>query len=77
LDQVELPGQIISSLKDPLLQKYLSLNPSNIASRRIDLWLSIFLEDEFEAVKQGESPSAFLSEIFEGILGQTRYTKVS
>jgi len=77
LDKVELPGQVISSLKDPLLQKYLSLNPSNIASRRIDLWLSIFLEDEFEAVEQGESPSLFLSEIFEGILGQTRYTKVS
>ncbi|OCK91240.1 Mis6-domain-containing protein, partial [Cenococcum geophilum 1.58] len=76
LDRVELPGQVISSLKDPLLQKYLSLNPSNIASRRIDLWLSIFLEDEFEAVKQGESPSVFLSEIFEGILGQTRYTKL-
>ncbi|OCL13301.1 Mis6-domain-containing protein [Glonium stellatum] len=75
LEKIELPGQIISSLKDPLLQKYLSLNPSNLASRRVDLWLLIFLEDEFEAVKRGDSPSTFLSEIFEAILGQTRYTK--
>lgn len=75
LDKIELPGQIISFLRDPLLQKYLSLNPSKTASTRIDLWLSACLEDEFEAAKQGATPSVSLSEILEGILSHTRYTK--
>ncbi|KAF2182814.1 Mis6-domain-containing protein [Zopfia rhizophila CBS 207.26] len=75
LDRIELPGQLISFLIDPLLQKYLTLKPSVIASRRIDLWLSMYLEEEYQAAKCDLETSTHLSEILGGLLKQTQYTK--
>ena len=40
IDRIELPGQLIASLRDPLLQKYLSLRPSELSTQRIRSWLS-------------------------------------
>ncbi|KAF2711121.1 Mis6-domain-containing protein [Pleomassaria siparia CBS 279.74] len=76
LDRIELPGQLISILTDPLLQKFVALKPSVIATTRIQLWLSAFLEDEYKTAKSGNPTSTFLSEILDGLLEQTQYTKV-
>ncbi|KAL9097748.1 MAG: hypothetical protein Q9165_000074 [Trypethelium subeluteriae] len=47
LDRIDLPSQLIASLHDPLLQKYLSLRPSELAFQRIRSWLSSYgLEDQ-------------------------------
>lgn len=77
LDRIELPGQLISFLSDPLLQKYLILNPSSISARRIDLWLAAYLEDEYETARRGQETSSQLSEILDAVLDLTRYTKAS
>jgi centromere protein I len=77
LERIEPPGQLISFLTDPLLQKYVALRPSPIASARIDLWLSTCLEEEYNAVQSGHSPSANLTEILEGLHRQAQYTKVA
>ncbi|ORY17972.1 Mis6-domain-containing protein [Clohesyomyces aquaticus] len=76
LDRIEFPGQLISFLTDPLLQKYLLLIPSEMASHRIDLWLSTYLEEEYEAARSGMATSEHLTEILEGLYKQTRYTKI-
>jgi centromere protein I len=75
LDRIEPPGQLISFLSDPLLQKYLILNPSSVSARRINLWLTAYLEDEYETARQGQQTSPQLSEILDAILDLTRYTK--
>ncbi|KAF2202314.1 Mis6-domain-containing protein [Delitschia confertaspora ATCC 74209] len=75
LDRIELPGQLMSFLRDPLLQKYLTLNPSSIASQRIDLWLAAYLEDEYEAARHGVGTSLHLSEILDALLSLARSTK--
>ncbi|KAF2463628.1 Mis6-domain-containing protein [Lindgomyces ingoldianus] len=75
LDRIELPGQLISFLTDPLLQKYLMLKQSERASRRINLWLSIYLEEEYEAVRRGTGTSEYLGELLAGLHKQTQYTK--
>jgi len=76
LDRIEPPGQLISFLADPLLQKFVALKPSTIIKTRIDLWLSTSLEEEYNAVKSGIPPSPYLSEILEGLVRQAHYTKV-
>ncbi|KAF2268975.1 Mis6-domain-containing protein [Lojkania enalia] len=75
LDSIEPPGQMISSLVDPLLQKFVDLRPSEITSTRIDLWLSTCLEEEFNIAQYGVETSANLSEILQGLYRQTQYTK--
>ena len=76
LDRIEPPGQLISFLTDPLLQKYVALKPSPVTSRRIDLWLSACLEEEYNAARSGIQISAYLSEILNGLHRQAQYTKV-
>ena len=76
LDRIEPPGQLISFLTDPLLQKYVALKPSPITLRRIDLWLATCLEEQYNAVKTGTADSSYLSEILEGLLKHAHYTKV-
>lgn len=76
LDRIEPPGQLISFLADPLLQKYVELRPSPITSTRIDLWLSTCLEDLYEVERHGTGDPQYLSEILIGLLKHTRYTKV-
>ncbi|KAF2865583.1 Mis6-domain-containing protein [Massariosphaeria phaeospora] len=74
LDRIEPPGQMISLLHDPLLQKYIELRPTPTSVRRIDLWLSTCLDDQYNAATSGTRSSTSGSEVFEGLLKQTRCT---
>jgi centromere protein I len=76
LDRIEPPGQLISFLTDPLLQKYVELKPSPITERRIELWLSTCLEEQYNAVKEGNADLHYLSELLDGLLKHVQYTKV-
>jgi centromere protein I len=75
LDRIEPPGQLISFLTDPLLQKYLELRPSSITSTRIDLWLATCLEDIYEAERLGTGDSQYLDEVLDSLLKHAQYTK--
>ncbi|KAL1653580.1 Phosphate metabolism transcription protein [Didymella pomorum] len=75
LDRIEPPGQLISFLTDPLLQKFVDLSPSPAASARIGLWLATCLEDQITSAAQNVEDSALLAEILDGILQHARYTK--
>lgn len=77
LDRIDPPGQLISILNDPLLQKYVDLKPSSIISTRIDLWLSTCLEDVYEVERLGTGDPSNLKEILEGLITYTQYTKVN
>ncbi|KAF2232091.1 Mis6-domain-containing protein [Viridothelium virens] len=68
LDRIDLPSQLIASLNDPLLQKYLSLRPSELASQRIRSWLLSYglgdqagLNDLSSAYKQEDILAGILS----------------
>lgn len=76
LDRVEPPGQLISFLTDPLLQKYVMLKPSPMATDRINLWLATCLEDQYNAQQKGTGDPSDLTEILEGLLRHAQYTKV-
>jgi centromere protein I len=76
LDRIEAPGQMISFLADPLLQKYVELKPSPITSTRIDLWLSACLEDLYEAERLGTGEVQYLKEILDGLYIHASCTKV-
>jgi len=76
LDRIEPPGQLISLLTDPLLQKYVELKPSTIVSTRIDLWLSTCLEDVYEAERMGTGNTQYLKELLDGLHIHAQYTKV-
>lgn len=75
LDRIEPPGQLISFLNDPLLQKFVALKSSPLLFKRIDLWLSACLEEEYTAAKTGSSTSAYLPELLDGLLKQAQYSK--
>lgn len=77
LDRIEPPGQLISFLTDPLLQKYVELKPAPVVITRIDLWLSTCLEDLYEAERLGTGDLQYASEILDGLLKHTQYTKAS
>ncbi|KAF2454485.1 Mis6-domain-containing protein [Lineolata rhizophorae] len=76
LERIELPNQLAASFRDPLLQKYLTLNPSKIASQRIELWLSQVFQDELECLRDGGGASAHLTEVLSALLKYTEYTNV-
>ncbi len=76
LDRIEPPGQLVSYLTDPLLQKYVDLNPSPITLARIDLWLATCLEEQYEAHRYGNSDRHYLSHILGGLLKSAQYTRV-
>jgi centromere protein I len=77
LDRIEPPGQLVSLLVDPLLQKYVDLKPSSITSTRIGLWLATCLEEQYEAARLGTGDDRYLSEVLDGLLRYGQYTKVS
>lgn len=76
-DKIELPNQIVSSLADPLAQKYLLLVESQDAARRLENWLESFLNDEFEKICDGDEadPDA-LNYVLGATVGYVRTTKV-
>jgi centromere protein I len=76
LDRIEAPGQMISFLTDPLLQKYVELKPSPVTSARINLWLSACLEDLHEAERLGISEPQYLKHILESLRIHADSTKV-
>ncbi|KAH9882910.1 hypothetical protein J1614_000276 [Plenodomus biglobosus] len=75
LDTIEPPGQLISLLTDPLLQKYVDLKPTPITIARIGLWLATCLEDLYEEERLGNGNPQYLAEILQGLLRHTQYTK--
>lgn len=77
LDRIEPPGQLISFLTDPLLQKYVELKPSPVASARVGLWLATCLEEQVSTTALNVEDSTMLAELLDGLLQHTRYTKVS
>jgi centromere protein I len=76
LDRIEAPGQMISFLTDPLLQKYVELRPSPVTSTRIDLWLSACLEDLYEAERLGAGEPQYLEQILYSLHMHADCTKV-
>ncbi|KAJ9660757.1 hypothetical protein H2201_006836, partial [Coniosporium apollinis] len=52
LHRIEFPSQMVSSLRDPLLQKYLMLNASELALCRTEFWLQAYLAEELEAARE-------------------------
>lgn len=67
---------MVSFLTDPLLQKFVELKHSAISTRRIDLWLSTYLEEEYNVVISGAEPSSYFPEILDGLYRHAQYTKV-
>ena len=76
LDRIEPPGQLVSFLTDPLLQKFVELKPSPIVSARIGLWLATCLQDHASAVARGTEDTVLLAELLNALLQHARYTKV-
>ncbi|KAK7512584.1 Mis6-domain-containing protein [Phyllosticta citriasiana] len=75
LHKIELPNQVLAALKDPLFQKYLILNPSDAALRRIELWLESYLREVVDAAANGTPTPPHLSELLQGLLTFTQATK--
>lgn len=75
LERIEPPGQLVSLLTDPLLQKYLDLKPSPVTTIRLHTWLAACLEDLFESERQGNGDARILSEMLKGVLKHAQYTK--
>ncbi|CAO2648421.1 Nn.00g076880.m01.CDS01 [Neocucurbitaria sp. VM-36] len=77
LDRIEPPGQLISLLTDPLLQKYVDLKPSPMVSARLDLWLASCLEEQYEAELLGTGDPQYLTEVLNGLFKHAQCTKVT
>ncbi|KAI9839365.1 MAG: Phosphate metabolism transcription protein [Sclerophora amabilis] len=75
IEKIEPPNQVVSVLRDPLLQRYLSLRPSDSALQRIENWLNTFFEDELHSIRQGQSDESQLAEVLQSLVNYTRYTK--
>ncbi|OMP85314.1 Centromere protein I [Diplodia seriata] len=76
LERIELPNQLLASFKDPLLQKYLILKPSDVAARRLELWLESYLREALEAIASGTKNPDHFDELLDGMLNYTTATKV-
>lgn len=76
LETIESPSQLVSGLKDPLLQKYLILNTSDDSSRRLAFWLQHYFEEEIALLQEGFGLSPSLSELLSGLVSYTEATKV-
>ncbi|KAL1623840.1 hypothetical protein SLS54_004303 [Diplodia seriata] len=75
LERIELPNQLLASFKDPLLQKYLILKPSDVAARRLELWLESYLREALEAIASGTKNPDHFDELLDGMLNYTTATK--
>lgn len=77
LDRIDPPGQLVSFLDDPLLQKYVDLRPSPMISSRIDLWLGTCLEELYEGTRLGTSDEQYSADVLQGLVHHAEYAKVS
>ncbi|KAF2280411.1 Mis6-domain-containing protein [Westerdykella ornata] len=75
LERIEPPGQMVSFLADPLLQKYVDLRPTPISNNRIDLWLATSLEEEYNSAQSAMDSTPEFAELLQNIHRHTRYTK--
>jgi centromere protein I len=71
LEKIEPPSQLVSGLKDPLLQKYLILNTSDDSARRLEYWLQHYFEEEIDILQEGFGLSPSLSELLSGLVNYT------
>lgn len=76
LEEIETPSQLVSALRDPLLQKFLMLGGSTDSQSRLDFWLTRYFEEELENIREGFGLSATLPEIFSGLASYTETSKV-
>lgn len=76
LERIEPPSQLVAGLKDPLLQKFLSLRTSPDLALRLEFWLQRFFEEEIELLQEGFGLSTSLPEILSGVLKWTEASKV-
>ncbi|CAG8955260.1 hypothetical protein HYFRA_00011242 [Hymenoscyphus fraxineus] len=72
-EKIEAPNQLVAVVGDPLLQKFLQLQPSDIYEKRLDSWLLAFFEDQLQAAEPSETK---IMEILKGILEYTKFTKI-
>ncbi|MCJ1393038.1 hypothetical protein MMC18_005910 [Xylographa bjoerkii] len=75
LDKIVPPNQLVSVLEDPLLRHYIMLKPNTTAQRRIDNWLSMFLDAQTSSEKPNSHLSKALTEVLEKVLNYSRYTR--
>jgi centromere protein I len=76
LERIEPPSQLIASLKDPLLQKFMLLGTSPDTFLRLEFWLERYFEEEIELLQEGFGLSTSLPEILSGILCYAETAKV-
>ncbi|KAI9695452.1 MAG: hypothetical protein M1820_008637 [Bogoriella megaspora] len=74
LERLELPSQLIASLHDPLLQKYLALRPSELSTQRIRGWLTSYDVDVSHLDEAGNY-SRSLELVLKGIASFAQATK--
>ena len=67
LESIEPPGQMVSFLTDPLLQRYVALRPSRMTDQRIELWVSATLEEQYDAAQRSLVDSSYLTEFLDGL----------
>ena len=77
LDKIESPSQLVAALDDPLLRTYVVLKQEKTAQRRLDNWLSLFLDSQMQAEAAGNDTSDDLQDVLNKLLKYTQYTKVS
>ena len=75
LESIDMPSQLIASLHDPLLQKYLSLRPSELSSQRIRRWL-VNHESANHDLQPDASYARGQEDILNGILSFASMTQV-
>lgn len=77
LDKIELPNQIISTLGDPLAQKYIFMVQPETANARLDDWLKSFLDDKLQQIQDGDDDDPeTLTYILALAVEYARYAKV-
>lgn len=72
-EKIEPPNQLVAVIGDPLLQKFLQLQSSDIYDQRLDNWLLSFFEGQLQAAEPSEVK---ILEILKGIIEYTNFTKV-
>jgi len=73
LEKIEPPNQLVSVIGDPLLQKFMQLRSSDEYTKRVNMWLMAFFEDQLQT--SGQNAPEIL-EMLQAIQIYTRYTKV-
>ncbi|KAF1810987.1 Mis6-domain-containing protein [Eremomyces bilateralis CBS 781.70] len=66
-EKVEPPSQMASALRDPLLQHYLTLHPSDDLRKRLQFWLAQVFDDELRNLREGGEDDGHLREVLAGL----------